>query len=254
LDLPTLKGQIMDWNNLIGPAVVAAIVSGLVAVVGFVVNRNTLFQLHRERLKAEGELADKKFLFDKKLAYERFTYERQQAVFKRRFELAEHILADTYRLRELISFARNSASSGNDGSTRPQSDMEPDKLTQVRNHYFVPIERLHKENGFTPSFFARRNSCRAHFGSEIDVAFKKLEEAIISVKISAETLIHQAGDFQNTSKEDFNKLKNDIWQPFAKHKNDDRVGKEIDEAVTLIEGFCQPVLAWTDITTNNFNN
>ena len=43
----------MELGNLIGPAGVAAGVSGLIAVIGLLVNRSTTIRLHTDKLGAE---------------------------------------------------------------------------------------------------------------------------------------------------------------------------------------------------------
>ena len=42
----------MDWISLIGPAVIAAIVSGIVMTIGFLVNRSTSSVMHQQKLTA----------------------------------------------------------------------------------------------------------------------------------------------------------------------------------------------------------
>ena len=90
------------------PAVVAALVSGLVSIVGFMVSARTNLSIHSQRLVFDENQAERKFDFDKELAERRFSYdselaerkfaqEREQIVYKRRFELAEGLLADAYR-------------------------------------------------------------------------------------------------------------------------------------------------------------
>jgi hypothetical protein len=203
-------------------------------------------RLHRERLEADKDLTERKFGADQQLARERFNYDRQQAIFKRRFELAEQVLADTYRLRDLMAFVRNSASFDEEGSTRPATEHESESVKRLRNQYFVPIERLQKENKFLGMMLARRDACRTHFGPNAEKAFDNFHRAIHSVKVSASALIQYAGEDDRPGQEFMEKLRHDIWQPMAEYKGQDHIGKLIDEGVALIEGFCRPVLEWID--------
>ncbi len=57
----------MDWTSLIGPAVIAAVVSGIVAVIGFIVSTTTARTIHTEKLDFDRHLAQQKFEFDKDL-------------------------------------------------------------------------------------------------------------------------------------------------------------------------------------------
>lgn len=100
----------MDWGALVGPAVVAAVVSGVISVVGMFVSRATTVRLHSEKLDTDRALAERKVQADIDLAREKFDYDRRQAVFRRRFELAEKLLADVYRFRSMMRFVRSGVS------------------------------------------------------------------------------------------------------------------------------------------------
>lgn len=238
----------MDWGNLIGPAVVAAGVSGVIAVVGMLVNRSTTIRLHQEKLSADERLAERKFEFDKQLARERFAYDRRQAVFKRRFELSEHVLADAYRFRDLMKFVRNGVSWEGEGESRTVAGHESEAVKRLRSTYFVPVERLQQNSEFISSMMARRNACRAHFGDDAMKAFDAFHGAIHKVRVAAQMLVSMAGDEERGAgdRKLSEKLRRDIWEPMGEHAGENEIGNAIDEGVALIEGFCRPVLEWVD--------
>lgn len=43
----------MDWTTLIGPAAIAAAVSGAIAVVGMFVNRATSIKVNKDKITAD---------------------------------------------------------------------------------------------------------------------------------------------------------------------------------------------------------
>jgi hypothetical protein len=75
----------MDW---IGPAVVAAVVSGIVSYGALI-----------KKLDSERKLAERRFEYDKDLAERRFSYERDLHDHGRRIELAEQPLPLSMRRR-----------------------------------------------------------------------------------------------------------------------------------------------------------
>ena len=81
----------MDWGSFIGPAVVAAAVSGIVSVVGLVVSTRTARAIHTEKLAFDREQAAQKLAFDERLAERKFAFDKQLAEHKFEFdkELAE---------------------------------------------------------------------------------------------------------------------------------------------------------------------
>ncbi|MCA3563267.1 MAG: hypothetical protein IOC90_16815 [Methylocystis sp.] len=238
----------MDWGSFIGPAVVAAVVSGIIAVVGMLVSRSTTIRLHEEKLGADQRLAERKFEFDKQLARERFAYDRRQAVFKRRFELAEQVLADAYRFSDLMKFVRNGGAWEGEGESRKVAAHESEGVKRLRTTYYVPLERLQQNGEFISALMARRTTCRAHFGEDAVKAFDAFYGAMHKVRVSAQMLIMMAGDEERgaSDRELRERLLRDIWEPLGEHADENTIGKEIDKGVALIEGFCRPVLEWVD--------
>jgi hypothetical protein len=217
----------------LGSVIVGALVSGLVAwlVLG-------------KRIEADEKLVEKRFEFDKELARQKFEFERAQVIHKRRFELAESLLAEAYRLRDLIAFVRNSAVFGDEGESRKSEEFEPERLKRDRDVYFVPIERLQKESEFISGLMARQYAARAHFGPDASKAFLLFGRSIFSVRFAANALIRYAGqgDLGPQDKEQFLK---EIWAPLAaREPGKDEIGNQVEEAVALIEGFCRPALEW----------
>ena len=238
----------MDWVSLFAPVVVTPVVTGFLVLVGIVVNRKTIIGVHKEKLGADEKLIERKFEFDKDLARERFKYERQQAMFQRRFELAEQVLADAYRFRDLMKFVRNDAAWEGEGESREIAGHETEGVKQMRTAYFVPLERLQKESEFISGMMARRETCHAHFGGDAVKAFDAFHQAAQGVRVAAKMLMDMAGDDgcdpgDRVLRETF---RHDIWETLADHKEDNRIGIQIDEGVALIERICRPVLEWVD--------
>lgn len=234
----------MTWGELIGPAVVAAIVSGVISVVGMIVNRSTLIRMHGERLNKDEALADRKVAADIALAKQKFDYDRAQAVFRRRFELAEQLLADAYLFRSLMKHVRSGFSMGGEGESRPPQDGESQAVKRSRDNYFVPLERLRKEDDFLAAMFARRTSSQAHFGPDAENAFALFHEGLHLVRVASSLLIEWTRDHETVDGELMEKLRRDIWQPMAQHAGQDEIGGKIEEGVQIIERLCRPVLAW----------
>jgi hypothetical protein len=97
----------MDWGALIGLAVVAAAVSGIVSVAGLIVSTRTARAIHTEKLAFDERLAERKFEFDKELAERKFQYEREFHDHKRHVEFAETILAEFLQIADVIQAVRS---------------------------------------------------------------------------------------------------------------------------------------------------
>ena len=115
----------MDYTSLIGPAVVAAGVSGLISVAQIVVSAPNARRMHAERLAfdhqkftADSQLAERKFEIDKELAerkatadialaQRRFSLDRAFATWKRRSELAEQALIRFNEAQKVLQWVRS---------------------------------------------------------------------------------------------------------------------------------------------------
>ncbi|MGH6840493.1 MAG: hypothetical protein ACREDV_00125, partial [Methylocella sp.] len=83
------EGLVMDFASLIGPAVVAACVSGFISIVGMIVSNRTARAIHPEKLGFDRDQADRKISADIALAEKKLAVDRTFAAWKRRTELAE---------------------------------------------------------------------------------------------------------------------------------------------------------------------
>jgi hypothetical protein len=113
----------MNWISLIGPAMVAAGVSGAIAVVGAIVTTRTVRRLRADGLEFDFALSAHKFNLDKALAEIRATaerYDRDLTELKRTTELAERAVAQFYQVKHIIDASR----SPNGFGARPSRETE----------------------------------------------------------------------------------------------------------------------------------
>jgi hypothetical protein len=181
---------------------------------------------------------------EKELVELKLDAEKSQLIHRRRFELADALLADAYRFRAMMRDVRRGNSLGNEGETRKATGSESQVVKQTRDRYFVPIERLGKETEFISNFEAKRFTAQAHFGIEIVRAFDLFIESVNLVLNSSSILIETA-DHPNKDQNTIYTLREDIWEGFASARGRrDEVGDKIQEGIALFERFCRPALEW----------
>ncbi|WP_333822022.1 hypothetical protein [Pinisolibacter sp.] len=74
----------MDPASFIGPAVVAAVVSGIISMIVAAMNREAMASLQTNKIDAERDLAERRFEFDKKLSERKLRAEEAAADWERR--------------------------------------------------------------------------------------------------------------------------------------------------------------------------
>ena len=229
----------MSWNELIGPAVVAAVVSGTVSIIGILFSNSTAKRIHSEKLLFDERIAEKKFSYDVDLAERRFRYDKELSDHKRRVEFAEELLASFYKLKDLVAAVRSPAAFGDEGATRPRSAGERPEIARNKDTYYVPLERLHKNADFLSDFFSKRYRARTIFRGNVDRSFLLASEAVSSIQVAAGMLIRAVGDDRRNT--DFwEKFEADIWDGFG--GDQDRISPKVEEAVSIVEGELGPIL------------
>jgi hypothetical protein len=229
----------MTGSDLIGPAVVAAIVSGIVSIIGNLFSNRAAKRIHAEKLLFDERLAEKKFSFDVDLAERKFRYDRELYDHQRRVEFAEEVLAGFYKFKDVIAAARSPAAYGDEGASRPRTDSEPTEQSRGKDTYFVPLERLNKNSDFLSDFFSKRYRARAMFRNDIGRGFQLANEVVSSIQVAAGMLIRAVGD-ERRNPDFWERLEADIWDGFG--GDQDRVSPKVEEAVRLVEGALGPVL------------
>ena len=244
----------MDWTSLIGPAVVAAVIGGTVAVVGFLVNRATVRGMHGERLAfdkkqaklratAEIDIIERKVNADIALAERRVALDRALAAWKRRTELAEEVLADFYQARDVIQAARSPGSYGNEGNTRPKISWETEQDAGALNAFYATTERLTAKADFFAQVHARRYIFLALFGSEaashFDTIFRLRHEINVAVYmlISTQRSIRAGNDVPARRE-----WENKIWDT---QDANDPITARLNQCIEGIEAICRPILQET---------
>lgn len=205
-----------------------------------------------KRIEADETLVTKKFEFDQKLARQKFdldkglaerkfAQEREQLIQKRRFELADTLLADAYRFGDIMRYTRTNVLFGSEGESRERNVDKSENLRRERDRYFVPIEPLHRDNEFISGFWAKQHAALAHFGPDAAKAFDLFFQSMTDVRTASQMLIQP-----NNDPDFIQQMRGDIWIGYAElRKNkDDEVGKKIEKGVLLFEKFCHPVLEW----------
>lgn len=238
------------WTSLIGPAVVAAVISGLVSSIGIWISARTARRIHSEKLAFDREEAERRFVrevgvseakisADTALAEKKVAFDKALAVWRRRYDLAEQVLAAAYEARDALNWARARVVMSGEGETRKAAEPESHKLREARNSAFVPIERLaHNAKAFA-AVQTLRYIVAAHFGPE---SIKPLD-AIIgihhSITSAASILIQMAvADEDHLARQQLAPLRAALWG-----ERPDADEKRLDEAIRQLEAICKPVLS-----------
>ncbi len=248
----------MDWGSLIGPAVVAAGVSGVISVIGLVVTTRTARTLHADKLKfderlaerkfeSDKELAERKFRFDKELAEHRvqldaalaekkFAFDKAMIAWRRRYELAEQVLAAAYEARDALSFARARLIWSGEGKTRVATEPESDQVREARDSAFIPIERLAAHSKAFATLQTLQDPMLSHFGPEVMRPISALFEVHHGITTASSILMQMAE--AREAREDREPILDELWGDKAQESN-----AKVDAAIERLETMLKPILS-----------
>jgi hypothetical protein len=160
--------------SLLAPAVIAASISGVVSTAIMLFSTHVSRKFHMEKLHAEREQLERKTTADINLAERKFTLDRALSDWTRKTELAEAVLADFYKARDLLTAARSPGSVKGEGTSRLRYEDESAESTNYLDAIHAPLERISKNSSFFSELHARRYRFMALFGAEASKPFDLL--------------------------------------------------------------------------------
>jgi hypothetical protein len=226
--------------SLIGPAVIAAVISGLIAIIGFAITTWNARRLHREKLDFDRDLAERKASADVALAEKKLALDRAFAAWKRRTEFAEEVLGDFYQARDIIQSARSPGGFGDEGNTRVKEGWETEGDTRLLNSYFRTLERLDKKTEFFAQLLARRYRFIAIFGPEAakpyDDFWRLRGEIIVAIQMLLQT--HRQRDLGSLPQD------RKTWETTMGwvHTAQDPIEVRLNQIIEEIEKTCRPAI------------
>jgi hypothetical protein len=230
----------MNVDDLIGPAVVAAIVSGVVTFVGNIYSIRSSRSINSEKIASEKELAERKFKFDTDLAEKKFRYEQALHDYRRRVEFGEELLTSFYKLKDTIRSIRGPFSYGDEGETRKRREHENEADARARDGFYVPIVRIQRNSEFLSDLTSKKYRAQAVFQNEIHRAFEIAVEVLNAIRVASSMLVDQVGQ-QRVDTEFWRGLEREIWDTSSPDKPDE-LSKKILQAIDIVEKAVRPTL------------
>jgi len=156
---------------------------------------------------------------------------KQEAVGRRKAELAEDILARFYEARDIFPVLRSPFSSPGEGATRQKNDDETEDLARHLDLLYVPFERYNYHREFFAQLQSKRYRFRAYFGEQADEPFVKLNKALNEFLVAARMRIVTYPPNEAVAAK--------VWQ----HEENDALQTLVVQAVEELEKICKPLLS-----------
>ena len=156
---------------------------------------------------------------------------RSELVGRRKAELAEEVLSQFYRARDVLIWARL--------PDRPL-ELEPQADDRDRRHqsHASPIERLTQESALFSELQASRYRFMAYFGEDSVHPFEEMRAIHGEVMSSAESLIRDPNELASATERD-------RWEDAIGwvDDGDDALARRLADTIAAVEQVCRPLIA-----------
>jgi hypothetical protein len=157
---------------------------------------------------------------------------------KRRAELAEDVLADFYRVQEILRWVRSPAGYAGEAKDRPKGEGEDPDLASVLDAYYIPLARLNENREFLSQFHARKYRFKAVFGAAGAAPFQEIRAVEAEFVTAASTLAMLAR--RARGRDHWDKKREDIlWDT---GEPNDAINRRVKAAIEAIETTCGPAI------------
>lgn len=170
---------------------------------------------------------------------------RKETRFKRKYELAEKVLANAYEAVEVIEFIRFPASTDDEGQSRTPNENETPEQIKVLNNLFVIKERFIKRNESFKRLFSIRFQLKAVFGQKLEDPFNKIlgmpNKIFLAVDQYADTVKNPSRYTDEEKSKLYQEYRKSVFGNLTK-KEEDPIYKEMKEALKDLEKECRKYL------------
>jgi hypothetical protein len=169
---------------------------------------------------------------------------RDEAKWKRKYDLAEDVLTLFYTAQHKIRIIRSVMIYAGEGSSRTKELEETDEEKKIKDKAYIIVERYQKHRDAFDKLEAIKFRFFAVFGKENGVPFESLTKLINRLDFAAQEM--QAIELGEWGIEDrIQKRKESLKRQnivFNTKREEDEIEMEMDKIIKLIESICEQIV------------
>ena len=169
---------------------------------------------------------------------------REETVGRRRADLAEEVLADFYRVRDVIRWARSRNMFVGETDDRPRNKNENEETSARLDELYIPLHRLRAESDFLSSFRSKRYRFQAVFGQDAGELFTQITDIESSIESAAKSEARKAAGRRSPLMDpDIDqRMTNNNEERIWHDSGDDEISIKLDAIVSAVEALCRPAI------------
>lgn len=168
---------------------------------------------------------------------------RREAKWKRKYELAEEVLANMYEAHHSIRIIRSPIGFGNEGSSRAKNDNETPQQTEIYNQAYVARERFERNKRPLEKLHTLKYRFIALYGKEYEKHFDKFSQIVNKIFFASDQIARvKLGEYGNEQELKSKIIIESRADLYGSIKYDDNIEKELGVAVDAIEQKCRTII------------
>lgn len=167
---------------------------------------------------------------------------RREAKWKRKYELAEEVLAGFYEAHQTIKLVRSPFGFGNEGASRPRQDNETIEVSQIYDQAYVSRERFERNKKSLEKLQALKFRFIALYGKKYEQHFDTFITTVNTIFWASDQIarvrLGQYGDDKNFIRETLKESREILYS----RPKEDKIETELLEAIKSIETKCSEII------------
>ncbi|NDV17605.1 hypothetical protein GO009_16430 [Muricauda sp. TY007] len=172
---------------------------------------------------------------------------RREARWKRKYELAEEVLASLYEAHQSIKIIRSPLGFGGEGSSRTKNENETKEQTEIFNQAYVARERYERNKRPLDKLHSLKFRFIALYGKEYEAHFNVFSQTVNKIFLASDQIamvkLGQFGDDRKLISEIMTQSSRDLYAAF---KDKDQIEKDLTTAIKAIEDKCRVIIGKKD--------
>lgn len=167
---------------------------------------------------------------------------RREAMWKRKYELAEEVLANMYEAHQAIQIIRSPFGFGEEGSSRRRGENETPDESKIYDQAYVSRERFERNKRSLEKIQPLKFRFIALYGKDFSQHFDTFSSAINKIFFASDDIARvRLGQYASDNNMVSSILKESRQTLYSRPENDE-LESELKEAIDAIETKCQEVI------------
>ena len=168
---------------------------------------------------------------------------RREAKWKRKYELAEEVLANFYEAHQAIQIIRSPFGFGHEGSSRPRQDNETKEESQIYDQAYVTRERFERNKTSFEKLHSLKFRFIALYGKEYEQHFDKFNQTVNKIFFASDQIaMVRLGEYGVDKEFIRETMKESREILYSRTNKDDKIESELEEAIKAIETKCRKII------------